>query len=141
MSIGIVLRSFCIGMALMLVSGLASAGETPRINFTLPQEVPYDEARFNAALARRDSFVIAIVAEWCTVCNKQDAIIAELLEEPRFKNLILFIADFDRERELRRRLRIVLQSTLVVFKDGKEVARATGQTDKRAIAALFARTL
>lgn len=141
MSIGIVLRWFCTVMALMVLSGPASAGNTSRINFTLPQEVPYDETRFNAALAQRDSFVVVVVAEWCTVCNKQDAVVAELLEEPRFKNLILFIADFDRERELRRRLRIALQSTFVVFKHGKEVARATGQTDKRAIAALLAGAL
>lgn len=141
MNTGIVLRWFCTVMACMVLSGLASAGETPRINFTLPQEVPYDEARFNTALTARDSFVIAVVAVWCTVCNKQEMVVAELLEEPRFKDLTLFIADFDRERELRRRLRIVLQSTLVVFKDGKEVARATGQTDKAKIAALFAKAL
>ena len=140
MNIGVVLKWFCTAIALILLCGTGSA-ETSRINFSLPQEVPYDEARFNAALARRESFVIAVVAEWCTVCNKQEIVVAELLDEPRFKNLTLFIADFDRERELRRRLRIVLQSTFVVFKNGKEVARATGQTDKRVIAALFAKAL
>lgn len=140
MNIGVVLKWFCTAIALILLCVTGSA-ETSRINFSLPQEVPYDEARFNAAVARRESFVIAVVAEWCTVCNKQEIVVAELLDEPRFKNLTLFIADFDRERELRRRLRIVLQSTFVVFKNGKEVARATGQTDKRVIAALFAKAL
>jgi thiol-disulfide isomerase/thioredoxin len=141
MGIRPVLKWFCTVIGFVVLSGLSSAGETPRIAFSLPQEIPYDEARFNAAVARRDSFVIAVVAEWCTVCNKQEIIVAELLEEPRFKDLTLFIADFDRERELRRRLRIVLQSTFVVFNDGKEVARATGQTDKAVIAALFAKAL
>jgi thioredoxin 1 len=141
MTIGLILRWFCTVVGFVVLSGLASAGDSPRITFTLPQEVPYDEARFNAALARRDSFVVAVVAVWCTVCNKQEIAVAELLEEPRFKDLTLFIADFDRERELKRRLRIVLQSTLVVFKDGKEVARAIGQTDKAKIAALLAKAL
>jgi hypothetical protein len=54
--------------------------------------------------------------------------------------LTVFIADFDRELDLRRRLRVVTQGTLVVFKDGKEVARSTGQTEKEAIAKLFARS-
>jgi hypothetical protein len=38
-------------------------------------------------------------------------------------------------------LRIAQQSTFVVFRNGKEVARSTGETNKDAIAALFDRAL
>jgi len=104
-------------------------------------EVPYDKARFDAALAQRESFVVALVTDWCSTCSMQNLVIAELIEDPRFKDLTIFIADFDREVELNKRLRVAMQSTLVVFKDGQEVARSTGQTDKQEIAALFAKAL
>jgi thiol-disulfide isomerase/thioredoxin len=85
--------------------------------------------------------VVALVTDWCSTCSRQEMVVAELLKEPRFSNLTIFIADFDRELDLRRRLRVVAQGTFVVFKDGKEVARSTGQSEKAAIAALFARAL
>lgn len=104
-------------------------------------EVAYDAARFAAALARPEGFVVALVTDWCSTCSKQNLVIAELIAEPRFKDLTVFIADFDREAALNRRLRVVRQSTIVVFKGGKEVARSTGQSDKAALAALFAKAL
>jgi thiol-disulfide isomerase/thioredoxin len=110
--------------------GLAGAGE-----------VPYEEARFEAALAQRGGFVVALVADWCTTCNRQEVVVTELLAEPRFKGLTLLVADYDREAKLRQRLRVALQGTFVVFKNGREVARSTGVTDKAALAALFAKAL
>lgn len=104
-------------------------------------EVAYDAARFAAALARPEGFVVALVTDWCSTCSQQNLVIAELIAEPRFKDLTVFIADFDREAALNRRLRVVRQSTIVVFKDGKEVARSTGQSDKAVLAALFAKAL
>lgn len=129
-SLGIVLGRFAALACMAVLSCLASAGQ-----------IAYEESQFEAALARRDGFVVALVADWCTTCSRQEAAVAELLEEPRFKDLTLMVADFDREVELRRRLAVVLQGTLVVFKEGSEVARSTGVTDKAAIAALFAQAL
>lgn len=128
MKIGNLVRQFSAAGGLCLLSALGWAGE-----------VAYEEARFNAALAQRGGFVVALVTDWCATCSRQEVILAALLEEPRFRDLTVFIADFDRELDLRRRLRVVTQGTLVVFKDGKEVARSTGQTEKEAIAELFAR--
>ncbi len=128
--LGIVLGRFFAAASLGVLSALASAGE-----------VAYQEAQFNTALARGEGFVVALVADWCTTCSKQEIVVAEVLGEPQFKDLTLFVADFEREVELRRRLKVVMQSTFVVFKHGREVARSTGDTDKAAIAALFAKAL
>jgi thiol-disulfide isomerase/thioredoxin len=130
MKIGNVARRVSAALGLCLLSALGSAGE-----------VAYDEARFSAALVHQGGFVVALVTDWCSTCSRQEMVVAELLKEPRFSNLTIFIADFDRELDLRRRLRVVAQGTFVVFKDGKEVARSTGQSEKAAIAALFARAL
>lgn len=101
-------------------------------------ELPYDKSSFEAAMARPQGFVVAFVAEWCSTCSAQKTVVGELLDEPRFRGLVVFVADFDREHELRRRLRVVQQSTIVVIKGGKEVKRSIGQTHKDALAALFA---
>lgn len=128
MKIGNAVRRLSAAAGLSVLSALGSAAE-----------VVYEEARFNAALAQRGGFVVALVTDWCTTCSRQEMIVAALLEEPRFRDLTVFIADFDREFDLRQRLRVVTQGTFVVFKDGKEVARSTGQTQKKAIEDLFAK--
>ena len=53
----------------------------------------------------------------------------------------LFIADFDTEKALKKSLKVSTQSTFVVFKGGKEVARSTGQTSQSDIEATFAKAL
>jgi len=129
-SLRIVIGRFLTVVGIGVLSALASAGE-----------MAYEKAQLDAALAARRGFVLALVTEWCTTCSRQEVAVAELLQESRFEDLTLFVADFDREVELRRRFRVVVQGTFVVFKDGSEVTRSTGVTEKAAIAALFAKAL
>ena len=129
-SLRIVIGRLFTVVSIGVLSALASAGE-----------IAYEKADFDSALAAPNGFVLVLVTDWCTTCSTQEAAVAELLQESRFKGLTLFVADFDREVELRRRFRVVVQGTFVVFKDGSEVTRSTGVTDKAAIAALFAKAL
>jgi thioredoxin 1 len=46
------------------------------------------------------------------------------------------IANYDTELALRKSLNVAKQSTLVVFRHGKEVARSTGDTSPDGLAAL-----
>jgi hypothetical protein len=57
------------------------------------------------------------------------------------KDVTLFIANYDTEKDLKKALRVSQQSTFVVFKGGKEVGRSTGQTKKEDLAALFGKAL
>lgn len=104
-------------------------------------ELPYDKARFAEALQRCVPMVVAFVADWCSTCSVQKPVVTELIEDPKFKGLTVFIADFDKELDLRKQLRVAQQSTFVAYKGCKEVGRSTGQTRKDAIARLFAKTL
>jgi thioredoxin 1 len=119
-------------LALLLVAFSAGVGAA---------EVPYDKARFAAAVGRCVPIVVAFVADWCSTCSVQKPVVTELIEDPRFKDVTVFIADFDKELELRKQLRVAQQSTFVAYKGCKEVGRSTGQTHKDAIARLFAKTL
>lgn len=57
------------------------------------------------------------------------------------KNVTLFVADYDTEKELKKSLRVTRQSTFIAFKNGKEAARSTGETQREALAALFSKAL
>lgn len=53
----------------------------------------------------------------------------------------ILVADYDKEVALKRALKVTQQSTFVVFKDGHEVARSTGQTREQDIKDTFAKAL
>ena len=53
----------------------------------------------------------------------------------------MFVADFDTEKALRKSLRVEQQSTFVIFKNGREVARSTAELDRDALARTFAKAL
>lgn len=104
-------------------------------------EQAYDKAAFDKALAEGRPVIVDFYADWCPTCKTQKPIVQELLREPKMKDVTLFVADFDKEKDLKKALRVSQQSTFVVFKAGKEVGRSSGQTKKGDIAALFAKAL
>jgi thioredoxin 1 len=63
------------------------------------------------------------------------------MQEPAFRSLTLYVANFDTEKALKRSLGVTQQSTIVVFKDRKEVARSTGDTQEQNLSALLRRGL
>lgn len=107
----------------------------------LAAELPFDKAKFDAALAHGQPVIVDFTASWCPTCKQQKPIVQALLKEKKLQPVTLFVADFDTEDALKQRLGVTMQSTFVVFKGGKEVGRATGQTQKPEIAALFDKAL
>jgi thiol-disulfide isomerase/thioredoxin len=102
---------------------------------------PFDAAAFQAAQAEGKTVLVDFAASWCPTCKKQGPAIARVLQEPKFKDVVAFKADFDRETELKKQLKVTGQSTLVVFKGRTEAGRARGITDPAAIGDLLAKGL
>jgi thiol-disulfide isomerase/thioredoxin len=102
---------------------------------------PFDQAAFDKAVAAGGPVVVQFHADWCPTCKAQAPIVSQLLAEPKLKDLKFFVADFDNEKALKKSLRVSTQSTFVVFKGGKEVARSTGQTTRAAIESTFDKAL
>jgi len=104
-------------------------------------ELPFNKTAFDKALADGKPVVVDFAASWCPTCKEQKPIVQGLLKDPKRQSLTVFVADFDREEALKQRLKVTMQSTLIAFKGGKEVARSTGQTDKAELGALLDKAL
>ncbi len=102
---------------------------------------PFDQADFEAARAAGKPILVEIHANWCPTCRAQEPIISELLREPKHAGFVVLRVDFDNQKDVAKRFRAQYQSTLIVFKGEKEVARSTGETRKDAIAAQLAKAL
>ena len=102
---------------------------------------PFDKAAFDQAVAAGGPVIVQFHADWCPTCRAQTPIVAELLSEPRMKDVKLFVANFDTEKDLKKAMKVYSQSTFVVFKGGKEVGRSTGQTQKSVIESVFVKAL
>jgi len=128
------MRQLFRSLILVLVLGAAALS-------AFAAEVPFDKAKFDAALAQGKPVIVDFSASWCPTCKQQKPIVQGLLKEKKLQPVTLFVADFDFEEGLKKQLGVTMQSTFVVFKDGKEVGRSTGQTQKAAIADLFDKAL
>ena len=66
-------------------------------------------------------------ASWCATCKAQELVLEKI---PKDQNQTVIIkVDFDKATKLRRELKVPTQSTFLVYKNGKEVARSVGVTD------------
>jgi thioredoxin 1 len=97
---------------------------------------PYDEKSFDEAQAAGKTVLIDVTASWCPTCKKQAPIIGAIEKER--PNLVVYEVDFDTAKDLLRRLQVRAQSTLIVYKGPKEVARSTAETDPGRLRALIA---
>lgn len=71
-------------------------------------------------------------AEWCSTCKQQEKALAQLKAESGL-DITVLVADYDKEKDLKRALKVRSQSTLVVFKGADERARLAGDTSPEKI--------
>jgi thioredoxin 1 len=104
-------------------------------------QTPYNRAEFDRDIAQGKPAIVYIRASWCPTCAVQKPIVDRLSNDPELKSVTIFVADFDTEKALKQSLKVTMQSTFVVFKQGHEVARSTGQTKEQAIRETFEKAL
>ena len=100
-------------------------------------EIPFNQAQFDATRAAGKPVAVVFHADWCPTCRAQAPVLKELAQSPELKPVTLYVADFDAEKALKKSLGVTTQSTIVVFKNGREVARSTGDTQQESLAALL----
>jgi thioredoxin 1 len=104
-------------------------------------EIPFDQAQFDAARAAGKPVAVVFHADWCPICRAQAPLLKELAQSPQLKTVTLYVANFDTEKALKKSLGVTQQSTIVVFKDGRESARSTGDTQRDSLAAILHRAI
>ncbi|MEB0010468.1 thioredoxin family protein [Glaciimonas sp. Cout2] len=124
------LSTALLGSAMLITSFAANAGE-----------MAFSQTAFEKLQAEGKPAIVYFHADWCPTCKVQKPIVDSLLKQPDMQSITLLVADYDKEIALKKVMHISQQSTFVVFKGGKEVTRATGQTTKAAIQATFAQAL
>ncbi len=102
---------------------------------------PFDAATFAALQAADKPVLIDVYADWCPTCKQQAPIIAELMASPEFKDYTVLKVNFDTQKDVRRTLRVAEQSTFIVYRGKREVARSIGDTGKDSIAATLRKAL
>jgi len=117
-------RPFLVLSAAALLTALA----TPPSRAEAPRAVAFDQAAYEAALAAGTPMLVGITAPWCPTCRAQKAVFADLLQAPRYADLLVLEVDFDTRPETVRALGARAQSTLIVYAGGEEVGRSVGQT-------------
>jgi thioredoxin 1 len=103
----------------------------------LSAEIPFNQAQFDATRAAGKPVAVVFHADWCPTCRAQAPVLKELAQSPELKPVTLYVADFDTEKALKKSLGVTTQSTIVVFKNGREIARSTGDTQQESLAALL----
>lgn len=98
---------------------------------------PYEQARFERLMRDGKPVAVIIHADWCVTCRAQERVLAELAGQGGLKGLTLLRVDFDRQQEVARSFRATLQSTIIVFRQGREVGRSMADTRRESIAALL----
>ena len=101
----------------------------------------FDPESFAAAQKAGKPIFVAVHASWCPTCKAQKPILSELMAEPKFKNLVYFVVDFDSQKDAVNFFGAQMQSTLIAFKGEHETGRSVGDTDRSSIAALLNKTL
>ena len=95
---------------------------------------PYSAQALAAAQKADQPIAVHFHADWCPTCRAQDKVLQSLKTEKDLE-LTVLTANYDTEKDLKRRLRVNAQSTLLVFKGPKEAARLVGDTAPDAIRA------
>jgi thioredoxin 1 len=101
----------------------------------------FDDKGFAEAQKAGKPILVAIHASWCPTCKAQKPILSELMADPKFKNLIYFVVDFDSQKALVTRFGARVQSTLIAFKGDEEEGRSVGDTNRASILTLLNKTL
>lgn len=101
----------------------------------------FEQATFDALQKEGKPTLVMIHADWCPTCKAQAPIVLELLSSPEYRAMNALHVDFDQQKNVVKEFKATMQSTLIVFKGGKEVGRSTGDTRKDSIAALLKKAI
>lgn len=105
------------------------------------ERVDFDRKAFDAALKTGKPVLIDVSASWCPTCQAQKRVLSKLTAEKQFSAYTIFEVNYDTEKDIMRSFGAQSRSTLIAFKNGKEVGRVVGDTSVTGIEALLGKAI
>ena len=97
---------------------------------TIAKETTYNKVDFDKALSEGKVVVVSSWIKYCTSCASQMKVLNKAVNE--FDNIEYFAFDVT-NKEIAKFFNVQYQTTLLIFKDNKEVYRSIGETTKELI--------
>jgi len=108
---------------LAMLALLLSFGSAQALNIQ-----PYSPAALQAAQQAGQPVALHFHADWCPTCRAQEKVFQSLKGDASLP-LTLLVVNYDKERELKRALKVRAQSTLIVYRGSQETRRSGGETE------------
>jgi len=99
-------------------------------NKTIAKETTYNKELFDKALTNGKVVVVSSWIKYCTSCASQMKVLEKAKKD--FDNIEYFAFDVS-NKEIADFFNVQYQTTLLIFKDNKEVYRSIGETTKELI--------
>jgi thiol-disulfide isomerase/thioredoxin len=90
---------------------------------------PYEAAEVQKIIKTGKPVIVHVYAPWCLQCRAQAAIISDLPPEARLNNVKFFRVSYDQQKDVVSSLNCP-RSTVIAYKNGKEVGRMSWGTSK-----------
>lgn len=101
----------------------------------------YTQQEFDTLAAEGKPIVVHIHADWCGTCKTQDIQINAAMNSPEFKDVTFFEVDYDIQRKTVKFFNAKVQSTIIIYQQGKEIARGVADRDPAQLQALLRKAL
>ncbi|WP_374763601.1 thioredoxin family protein [Yunchengibacter salinarum] len=98
---------------------------------------PYEAASFNETLQNGDPMLVEIYASWCPTCKAQHEAFETMVDNGTAPNIRAVRVDYDDDPAFLKRYGIRGTGILMLFDDGREIARAAGLTTPKRIQAFI----
>jgi len=92
----------------------------------LPGWEDYSPSRFEALMARDEPVLVEIYASWCPTCLLQHRAFEDLQDQGNAPQIRAIRVDFDRDESFIKAHGFTGTGTLVVFRNGRRIAQASG---------------
>jgi len=85
--------------------------------------------------------VVHIHADWCGTCKAQDVQINAAINNAAFKDVTFLEVDYDDQRKSVTFFKAKIQSTIIIFKNGKEIDRSAMEREAADLQAFLKKAL
>ena len=101
----------------------------------------YTQQEFDGLLEQGKPVIVHIHADWCGTCKAQDVQIHAAMSSPEFRDITFFEVDYEVQRKAVKFFNARMQSTIIVFRQGREIARSVAERDPAELQAFLKKAL